>query len=119
MARTVSLNEINNALDKDVKLLETRKRTLREAYLAQKKVVVQGSPLYAPHFGRTMTISLNGIAVCVPLDGQQYEIPESFAAIFQERISRVDEQDRVRKAMSEVQSNSEPYAGAKDFIKRV
>lgn len=110
---------LNSNLNSEVQHLENKKRTLREQYLAQKKVVVQGSPMYAPYFGQNMPISLNGIAVYVPLNGQQYEIPESFAAIFQERISRIDEQIRIRKAMSEVQSNIEPYAGAKDFITKV
>ena len=75
--------------------------------------------MYRPYFGNNMPIILNGIAVYVPLDGQQYEIPESFAAIFMDRISRIDEQINMRKRMSAISDNIEAYAGERDLIQKV
>ena len=74
--------------------------------------------MYRPYFGNNMPIIINGVAIYVPLDGQLYEIPESFAAVFLDRISRVDEQIRVRKQMASVSENSESYAGEKSLIRR-
>ena len=65
-----------------------------------------------------MPISLNGIVIYVPLDGQSYSIPESYAAVFYERISRVDEQNRMRSAMADITGNAETYAGEKSLISR-
>lgn len=92
---------------------------LVDYYKGEKKIPVQGSPMYRPYFGNNMPIILNGIAVYVPLDGQQYEIPESFAAIFLDRISRIDEQINMRKRMSAISDNIEAYAGERDLIKKV
>ena len=110
---------MNAELTAKVNARQTQNRRLVDYYKGEKKVPVQGSPMYRPYFGNNMPIILNGIAVYVPLDGQQYEIPESFAAIFMDRISRVDEQINMRKRMSAVSDNIEAYAGERDLIRKV
>ena len=110
--------EVNAELNSNVKELEAKKRNLAASYKNEPKVTVQGSPMYRPYFGNNMAIIVNGIAIYVPLDGQQYSIPESFAAVFFERISRTDEQIRMRKQMSSVPNNLESYAGERGLIKR-
>ena len=97
----------------------TQLARLVETYRGEKKVPVQGSPMYRPYFGNNMPIILNGIAIYVPLDGQQYEIPESFAAIFLDRISRIDEQINMRKQMAAISDNIESYAGERNLIQKV
>jgi len=114
----VDTQAANLELSKQVNALEETRKSVAVTYKNEKKVAVQGSPMYRPYFGNNMPIIINGVAVYVPLDGQQYEIPESFAAVFLDRISRVDEQIRVRKQMASVSENSESYAGEKSLIRR-
>lgn len=115
----IDTTAMNSALSAEVNELEHRRKKISEQYKAEPKVAVQGSPMYRPYFGNNMAISLNGVVVYVPLDGQRYEIPESFAAVFLDRIARVDEQINMRKQMANVTENSESYAGERSLIKRV
>ena len=114
----VDTQAANLELSKQVNALEETRKSVAVTYKNEMKVAVQGSPMYRPYFGNNMPIIINGVAIYVPLDGQQYEIPESFAAVFLDRISRVDEQIRVRKQMASVSENSESYAGEKSLIRR-
>ena len=114
----VDTQAANLELSKKVNALEDTRKSVAVTYKNEKKVAVQGSPMYRPYFGNNMPIIINGVAIYVPLDGQLYEIPESFAAVFLDRISRVDEQIRVRKQMASVSENSESYAGEKSLIRR-
>ena len=114
----VDTQAANLELSKQVNALEETRKSVAVTYKNEKKVAVQGSPMYRPYFGNNMPIIINGVAIYVPLDGQQYEIPESFASVFLDRISRVDEQIRVRKQMASVSENSESYAGEKSLIRR-
>ena len=75
--------------------------------------------MYRPWFGENMLIAINGVEIYLPLDGQAYEIPESYALEFQSRIELVDEEIRIRNAMSNIEKNSETYAGEKELIRRV
>lgn len=115
----IDTESANLDLTAKVNALEDTRRKVSEGYKREKKVTVSGSPMYRPYFGNNMPIIINGVAVYVPLDGQQYEIPESFAAVFLDRISRIDEQINMRKQMSAVSENVESYAGEKTLIKRV
>ena len=114
----VDTQAANLELSKQVNALEETRKSVADTYKNEKKVAVQGSPMYRPYFGNNMPIIINGVAIYVPLVGQLYEIPESFAAVFLDRISRVDEQIRVRKQMASVSENSESYAGEKSLIRR-
>lgn len=116
MPSRVDTGSMNSELAKKVEGLEQSRSLLATEYKNEKQVKVQGSPMYAPWFGKNMPIVLNGIAIYVPLDGQGYNIPESFAAIFNERISLIDEQERRRKAMANVQANLESYAGELSLV---
>lgn len=110
---------MNAELTVKVNQRQAQNRRLVDVYKGENKVPVQGSPMYRPYFGNNMPIIINGIAIYVPLDGQQYEIPESFAAVFMDRISRIDEQINMRKRMSAISDNIEAYAGERDLIKKV
>lgn len=114
----VDTGSLNAALSTQVNVLETQRKHVADLYKAEKKVTVTGSPMYRPYFGNNMAVVVNGIAVYVPLDGQPYEIPETFAAVFVDRIARVDEQINMRKRMAAISSNSEAYAGEKELIRR-
>lgn len=110
---------LNSTLETKVTARRAKNARLVDRYKEEKKIPVQGSPMYRPYFGNNMPIILNGIAIYVPLDGQQYEIPESFAAIFLDRISRIDEQINMRKQMAAISDNIESYAGERNLIQKV
>ena len=110
---------LNSVLETKVTALRNKNKRLVDYYKNEEKVPVQGSPMYRPYFGNNMPIILNGIAVYVPLDGQQYEVPESFAAIFFDRITRIDEQINMRKQMAAISDNVEAYAGERNLIQKV
>lgn len=114
----VNTQALNQTLSEEVQNLELRRRNLGAQYRNEPKAVITGSPMYRPYFGNNMPLSINGIAIYIPLDGQQYSVPESFAAVFNERIARVDEQIRVRTRMADVTQNAETYAGEKSLINK-
>lgn len=116
--KVVDTQAMNVELNRQVNALEEVKKTVAQRYKEEPKCTVQGSPMYRPYFGNNMPIILNGVAVYVPLDGQQYQIPESFAAVFFERIARIDEQLRMRNQMANVSENVEAYAGEKSLISK-
>lgn len=107
------------ANNKEVASLEHRKKALHTEYKEQEQFTVQGAPMYRAYFGNTMVIQINGISVCVPLDGGRYSIPETFAKVFNQRISSVNEQLDLQNKLSNAQKNLEQYPGELDLIKRV
>lgn len=109
---------IDQNLSEKVTSLETQRRSLAQHYKEEKRIQVSGAPSYQAHFGRQMPICINGIMVYVPLNGQQYEIPESFAAVFLERLANVNAMENRRSKMADVASNNERYAGESEFIRR-
>jgi hypothetical protein len=85
----------------------------------EKKVTVIGAPMYRAYFGNMMPISLNGIPIYVPLDGNRYEIPESYAYEFNARIRSVNEEIEMQKARSNIAANHETYPGELDLVRQV
>lgn len=118
-ATVVDTAALNAELETKVTARKANNGRLVDHYRSEKKIAVQGSPMYRPYFGNNMAVIINGIAIYVPLDGQQYEIPESFAAVFFDRISRIDEQINMRKQMSAISDNIEAYAGERNLIQKV
>lgn len=111
--------ELERQSSAQLKINESLRKKLAEKLAAEPKVRVIGSPMYRPWFGENMLIAINGVEIYLPLDGQAYEIPESYAMEFQSRIELVDEEIRIRNAMSNIEKNSETYAGEKELIRRV
>lgn len=113
-----NMSEINENLHKKTQELEMTRREIGQHYKEEEKVSVMGSPMYRPYFGNNMSISINGVLVTVPLDGQSYKIPDTFAAEFMDRLSKVDEQIRIRRGLANVSENVESFVGEKDLISR-
>ena len=82
-------------------------------------VKITPSPMYRPYFGNVMPITINGVAIFIPMDGQTYEIPKVFADEFQRRVMMIDEQERMRKGMANVSNNHERYAGERNLVRKV
>ena len=99
-----------------VNALEKKRFSLVEKYKAEKKYKVKGAPAYQAHFGSVMSIIINGVLVTVPLDGRSYEIPESFAQVFNSRIRQIDNMALQQSALADVANNIESMPGEKDLI---
>lgn len=98
---------------------ERERKSLADHYTGEKKVTVVGAPMYRAYFGNNMPISINGILVSVPLNGQRYNIPESYACIFNARINSVNEEIEMQKQRSNVANNSESFPGELDLVRQV
>ena len=99
-----------------VNALEKKRFSLVEKYKAEKKYKVKGAPAYQAHFGSVMSIIINGVLITVPLDGRSYEIPESFAQVFNSRIRQIDNMALQQSALADVTNNVESMPGEKDLI---
>lgn len=102
--------------NQNVNALEKKRLSLVEKYKAEKKYKVKGAPAYQAHFGSVMSIIINGVLVTVPLDGRSYEIPESFAQVFNSRIRQIDNMALQQSALADVANNIESMPGEKDLI---
>ena len=102
--------------NQNVNALEKKRLSLVEKYKAEKKYKVKGAPAYQAHFGSVMSIVINGVLVTVPLDGRSYEIPESFAQVFNSRIRQIDNMALQQSALADVTNNVESMPGEKDLI---
>ena len=102
--------------NQSVNALEKKRFSLVEKYKAEKKYKVKGAPAYQAHFGSVMSIVINGVLITVPLDGRSYEIPESFAQVFNSRIRQIDNMALQQSALADVTNNIESMPGEKDLI---
>ena len=102
--------------NQSVNALEKKRFSLVEKYKAEKKYKVKGAPAYQAHFGSVMSIIINGVLITVPLDGRSYEIPESFAQVFNSRIRQIDNIALQQSALADVTNNVESMPGEKDLI---
>jgi hypothetical protein len=91
---------------------EQNRKKLFDVYDKQEKVVVTVSPFYAPFLGSNVMISLQGISVYVPANGQPYKIPRSHAGLLMQSIAQIDAHQLRLNKMSNVQQNFEPSIGA-------
>ena len=113
-SRSVAAMTADN--NQSVNALEKKRFSLVEKYKAEKKYKVKGAPAYQAHFGSVMSIIINGVLVTVPLDGRSYEIPESFAQVFNSRIRQIDNMALQQSALADVTNNVESMPGEKDLI---
>ena len=102
--------------NQNVNALEKKRLSLVEKYKDEKKYKVKGAPAYQAHFGSVMSIIINGVLITVPLDGRSYEIPESFAQVFNSRIRQIDNMALQQSALADVANNIESMPGEKDLI---
>jgi hypothetical protein len=114
-----SLDAAARLNNKEVAHKEQQARTLAEHYKGEKKVVVMGAPMYRAYFGNSMPIGLCGIMIYVPLDGNRYEIPESYAQVFNARINSVNEEIELQRRRSDVAKNAEAFPGELNLISPV
>lgn len=94
---------------------DQKRRSLVEIYSKEKKFPITISPFYAPYLGNVVMISLQGIPMYVPANGQTYLLPESYAAEGIQAMAQVDSRQRKQNRLSDVRQNLESSIGAIKF----
>lgn len=87
------------------------KAELARHYTSEPKVSMAVSPLYRPYFGNVMKVSINGIAIFMPIDNSRHQIPQTFADEITRRIMAVDAIMKKQDRMSNIADNNETMPG--------
>lgn len=101
----VTKGSVEAESNRDVKRKEVARKKVARSFHAQDQVPVSISPLYRPYFGNVMTVSLQGVSVCIPCNGQVYNVPKSFAEEVMIRINNQDELNLKKHKLSDVKNN--------------
>jgi hypothetical protein len=91
--------------------------TIAKQYREEVLVDISISPLYADEFSRMMPVVLNGIRLNIPVDGQSYKVPESFAMEIRQRIRAVDDRTKRQKRMADIGKNFEHAPGELELFR--
>jgi len=103
--------DINLSAQKALIGAESRRKALLKIYKAEPLVTVNVSPLYAPYFGRTMRVMINGISVYVRVDGTNHQVPETFADEINGRIAHINRNIAKQGRLGKVSENQEGSPG--------
>lgn len=91
--------------------LERKRKSLVNIYRNEDKVPITISPFYAPYLGRVVRVSVNGIIVDIPADGQTYNINKTHADHITAKIKRIDAMIARQKRAGDVSNNFEHSPG--------
>lgn len=91
--------------------LEAKRKSLVTQYRGEEKRPVTVSPFYAPYLGRVVRVSVNGIVVDIPADGQTYKINKTHADHIIAKIKRIDAMIARQKRAGDVSNNFEHAPG--------
>lgn len=91
--------------------LESKRKSLVGVYREEEKFPVTISPFYAPYLGNVVRVSVNGIIVDIPADGQTYMINKTHADHVICKIKRIDAMIARQKRAGDVQNNFEHAPG--------
>lgn len=93
--------------NREIARAAARRKELIKYYKSEKKVVTYISPMYRPHFGNVMTVTINGISIRFPVDGSKQEIPATFADEIERRRRRIDDMEKKQKRMASIKENED------------
>ena len=110
-AKANDMGTLMRDFQNEVLALEKTKRALAQQFKNEPKKTVMVSPLYQPYFGKVMPVSINGICVCMPIDGTAHAVPVSFADEILNRIASVDTIIKKQRHMAAIGDNYESTPG--------
>lgn len=113
-SQTVSNSTVHDEAKAMVEL-EKKQRNILELYKAEPKINVRVAPSYARYFGKLMRVSINGISVTVPCNGQAVSLPKTFAAEVERRMAAMDSYENKQQRMANIQNNFESSPGQLTF----
>lgn len=88
-----------------------RKKELLNVYKSEERVPVHISPMYRPHLGNVAVCTVNGITISIPVNGEVYKVPKTFAEHIYGRIAKIDAMEKKTEAMADIKSNFESSPG--------
>lgn len=103
--------ELDLQANKNLMTAEARRKMLHKVYKNEDYIGVQLAPSYAKHFGKVMSIIINGILVTVRVDGSTQRIPRTFAEELHRRRLAIDNKERMELRMAELQNQVEAQPG--------
>lgn len=103
--------ELELQANKNLMSAEARRKSLHKIYKNEEYIPVQLAPSYAKHFGKVMSIIINGILVSVRVDGSTQRIPRSFAEELHRRRMAIDAKERMEMRMADIEKNFESAPG--------
>lgn len=109
--KTKSETELNKVIRDEHMKTQARKKELLQIYRDEEKVAVHISPMYRPHFGNVLVLTINGITVGVPVDGNAYKVPKTFAEHVSARIAKIDAIIKKTNDMANIKDNFESSPG--------
>lgn len=109
--KTVTPDTIEAKAARDFNSLEAKRKSLVNVYRNEEKYPVTISPFYAPYLGRVVRVSVNGIIVDIPADGQTYKINKTHADHIIAKIKRIDAMIARQKRAGDVSNNFESAPG--------
>lgn len=102
-AETNHMQKLRNA--------EARVHKLVEYYRNEDKTPVSIAPFYAPYLGNVVRVSVNGIVVDVPADGNTYKVNYTHANEIIRKMKRINDMRARQNRMGDVANNFEHTPG--------
>ena len=102
-AETTHMQKLRNA--------EARVHKLVEHYRNEDKVPVSIAPFYAPYLGNVVRVSVNGIVVDVPADGNTYKVNYTHANEIIRKMKRINDMRARQNRLGDVANNFEHTPG--------
>lgn len=109
--RQVTVDTVEANAARQYNALEAKRKGLVNTYRNEEKIPVTISPFYAPYLGRVVRVSVNGIVVDIPADGQTYKINKTHADHVVAKIKRIDAMIARQKRAGDVSNNFEHAPG--------
>lgn len=111
----VTKETVSALVEQSVLRRENDRKKLLDKFKHEAVVSVSVSPFYKPYFGSTAMVSIQGIAIYIPVNGRTYKVPKSFAADLNASIAAIDSRVQKIQRMSNVAQNFESSAGQLRF----
>lgn len=108
---TKTSKQVMDEANKQLQTAETRRKALIKKYKEEEKVPMYLSPMYQPHFGKVMAVSINGITIFFKVDGSTQLVPRTFADEITNRRRQIDAILTKQSRMANVQTNVEGSPG--------
>lgn len=106
-----SLASLEHKAAQETRKIERERQKMLEHYLAEEKVAVMVSPMYAPFLGKIVRCAVNTIMVEVPANGQSYQVNKTHASHIIAKIRNVDAMLARQQKAGDVQANFERSPG--------
>lgn len=108
---TAAVNTVEAVAARSYNALEAKRKSLVNVYRNEEKVAITVSPFYAPYLGKVVRVSVNGIVVDIPADGQTYKINKTHADHITAKIKRIDAMIARQKRAGDISNNFEHAPG--------